>query len=73
MICIAGFIAIFVAGWAIYFESTAIDLIFLFLVASGSGYGEVMITRPTVIAGLLGRRYFSIGAGLLAIGFFRTP
>ncbi len=68
-ICIASLTAIFVAGWAIYFGSAAISLIFLFVFAQGSGYGVVMIIRPTVIAELLGRRDFGIVAGLLAMGF----
>ena len=68
-ICVACFIAIFVAGWALYFGGRGMILIAIFVILQGAGYGILSIIRPTVIAELLGHRDFGIIAGLLAVGF----
>lgn len=68
-ICIASFTAMFIAGLVLYFGSAVVGLIFLFVVAQGCGYGVVIITRPMIIAQLLGRNDFGVVAGLLAMGF----
>jgi cyanate permease len=68
-ICMACFMAIFVAGWALYFGGMGLGLIGIFVVLQGAGYGVLSIIRPTVIAELLGRRDFGVIAGLLAVGF----
>ena len=68
-ICVACFIAIFVAGWALYFGERGMILIAIFVILQGAGYGVLSIIRPTVIAELLGHRDFGIIAGLLAVGF----
>ncbi len=68
-ICFACFIAIFAAGWALYFCEIGMILIIFFVILQGAGYGILSIIRPTVIAELLGRRDFGIIAGLLAVGF----
>ena len=67
--CAASFIAIFVAGWALFFCQRGVMLIAIFVILQGAGYGVLSIIRPTVITELLGRRDFGIISGLLAIGF----
>ncbi len=68
-ICVACIIAIFFAGWALYFGEGGMILIAIFVILQGAGYGVLSIIRPTVIAELLGHRDFGIIAGLLAVGF----
>ncbi len=68
-ICVACFVAIFIAGWALYFGEMGMILIAIFVILQGAGYGVLSIIRPTAIAELLGRRDFGIIAGLLAVGF----
>ena len=68
-ICVACFIAIFVAGWALYFGERGMILIAIFVILQGAGYGVLSIIRPILIAELLGHKDFGIIAGLLAVGF----
>lgn len=68
-ICLVCFVAMGIAGAALYSAGAAPGLVAVFVVLQGAAVGVLSIIRPVTIAELLGRRDYGITAGLLAIGF----
>lgn len=72
---IAGFalLAMALASAALYGAHAAPGLLVAFVLFQGAGNGVMSVTRPVIVAEILGRRQFGVVAGMLAtpyLGFF---
>ena len=68
-IALGTYVATGLAAAALLGAGAASGLIVAFVVLHGAGYGVTSITRPVVVADVLGREGFGVTSGLLAIAF----
>lgn len=66
-VSIASFIAMAVASAALFGTSMLFELIVVFVVLQGAGFGVTSITRPVIIAECFGHRNYGAVAGALAL------
>ncbi len=68
-ICGSTFLFMLCGLGALIFADARSELVFVFVLLHGSGYGVTSITRPVVTAGLLGREGFGTISGVIALCF----
>jgi MFS family permease len=66
-VSIASFIAMAVASAALFGTSMLFELVVVFVILQGAGFGVTSITRPVIIAACYGRRSYGAIAGALAL------
>ena len=68
-VCASTFISMLLGIGALIYAGARQELVFLFVILHGAGYGVTSITRPVVTAGLLGKENFGAISGAIALCF----
>jgi len=68
-VCATTFISMLLGIGALIYAGARQELVFLFVILHGAGYGVTSITRPVVTAGLLGKENFGAISGAIALCF----
>ena len=63
------YVAMAIAAMALLGAGAVPELIVVFVLFQGAGFGVTSILRPVLVAELLGRRRFGVVAGMLAVPF----